>query len=303
MSIPNSGSQRGLQAALMLLVLPHQPLALASLPPAHTHPAPAPAVLARGGGFGGGGGFGRGGGGFGAGRSGFQGGYGDGGFGRGATRPTGGWASGIGERAPDPGLDGGFGRGGFPSGGADRGGAGWSGGAWSGDRGTGSFAERGFAGDASRTTSINASWNRTVDLNSLNLSPGWARPGWGYARPWTTGWYGGWATPSWGWWAGSAALWGVSSLASAAIINGAVNAAVNSGSTLILVPNSGYQLLFGTVQPSGSQGVTFVAEAGGVPYSLSADCVLGTLNGAYPANAAQAELLNAACQVAFGSTG
>ena len=62
-----------------------------------------------------------------------------------------------------------------------------------------------------------------------------------------------------------------------------------------------YQLLYGTVQPSGSQGVTFVVEANGVPYSLSADCGLGTINGANPSTAAQAELLNAACQVAYGA--
>lgn len=51
----------------------------------------------------------------------------------------------------------------------------------------------------------------------------------------------------------------------------------------------------------GSQGVTSVDSAGGVPYSLSADCYLGTLNGAIPADAGLAQLRNAACQVAFGS--
>ena len=49
------------------------------------------------------------------------------------------------------------------------------------------------------------------------------------------------------------------------------------------------------------QSISFVVEAGGVPYSLTADCNLGTLNGAVPTSADQAQLLNAACQVAFGA--
>jgi hypothetical protein len=151
-------------------------------------------------------------------------------------------------------------------------------------------------------TNVSRNWNRDVNINNVNLSPGWARSGWGYARPWSYGWYGGWATPAWGWWGANAALWGVSSLASAAVINAAVDSAVASSSTYIIVPQTSYQLLWGTVQPSGSQGVSFLVQVDGSTYSLSADCAAGSIDGVAPSSAAQAELLNAACQVAYGST-
>jgi hypothetical protein len=131
--------------------------------------------------------------------------------------------------------------------------------------------------------------------------PGWARPGWGYARPWNYGWYGGWSSPSWGWWGASAAAWGVTTLATAAIINAAVDDAVNSQTTTIVVPNSDYNLLYGTVQPVNDQSVRFAIESSGAEVQMSADCQAGTLDGRTPNSAAEAELLNAACQVAFGN--
>ena len=149
--------------------------------------------------------------------------------------------------------------------------------------------------------SVGNNWSRNWDVNNVNISPGWARPGWGYARPWGTGWYGGWATPAWGWWGANAALWGISTLASAAVINAAVDSAVTSNTTYIVVPQTTYQLLYGTVQPSGSQGVTFLVQVDGNTYNLTADCNAGTIDGALPNDAAQAELLNAACQVAYGT--
>jgi hypothetical protein len=57
------------------------------------------------------------------------------------------------------------------------------------------------------------------------------------------------------------------------------------------------------VQPSGSSGITFVVRVNGSDYQLSADCQQGLLNGREPSSAAEAELLNAACQVAFGTAG
>jgi len=149
--------------------------------------------------------------------------------------------------------------------------------------------------------SVGNNWSRDWNVNNVNLSPGWARPGWGYARPWSTGWYGGWATPAWGWWGANAALWGISTLASAAVVNAAVDSAVASNTTYIVVPQTTYQLLYGTVQPSGSQGVSFLVQADGNTYNLTADCNAGTINGGMPSHAAQAELLNAACQVAYGT--
>ncbi|MEB3326241.1 MAG: hypothetical protein VKI39_00875 [Synechococcus sp.] len=147
---------------------------------------------------------------------------------------------------------------------------------------------------------INRNWSRNV--NRVNPYPGWARPGWGLARPWNHGWYGGWSTPpSWGWWGARAATWGIASLATAAIINEAVSNAIDDHNTYIVVPNTNYELLYGTVQPSGSDSVSFVIQADGSEYQLSANCNRGTINGQDPSSAAEAELLNAACQVAYGS--
>lgn len=152
-----------------------------------------------------------------------------------------------------------------------------------------------------RNVNVNRNWNRVSNVNAFAVRPGWARPGWGVARPWNYGWYGGWATPSWGWWGARAAAWGVGTLATAAIINSAVDAAVASSQTVIVVPNTEYQLLFGTVQPTGTSTVAFDVSADGSVFQLSADCQSGLLNGQEPQTAQEAELLNAACQVAFGT--
>jgi hypothetical protein len=146
----------------------------------------------------------------------------------------------------------------------------------------------------------NDRWDRRWDR--WDRYPGWARPGWGYARPWNWGWYGGWATPSWGWWGANAAAWGVTSLATAAIINAAVDDAVSSHNTTIVVPNTDYRLLYGSVEPLNEQSVSFSVESGEREVAMNADCKRGTLDGRDPGSAREAELLNAACQVAFGNT-
>lgn len=154
--------------------------------------------------------------------------------------------------------------------------------------------------DLNRT--VNRNWTRNVNIGNVDLHPGWARPGWGIARPWNYGWYGGWNNPPWGWWGARAALWGIGTLATASVINNAVDAAINDQVTSITVPNTSYQLLYGSVAPSGSSAVSFAVTADGSTYQLTADCQAGTINGQDPASAAEAELLNAACQVAYGST-
>jgi hypothetical protein len=121
------------------------------------------------------------------------------------------------------------------------------------------------------------------------------------ARPWNWGWYGGWSNPPWGWWGASAAAWGIGTLATAAIINDAVNTAVSNDVTYIVVPNTGYQLQYGTVQPYGKASVSFVVTANGTSYQLTADCNAGAINGRQPNSAQEAEVLNAACQVAYGN--
>ncbi len=146
---------------------------------------------------------------------------------------------------------------------------------------------------------VNRNWNR---VTNVNVNAGWARPGWGVARPWNWGWYGGWSSPPWGWWAARTAVWGVSTLASAAIINNAVNNAIAASSPVIVVPDTGYELLFGSVQPVGSGSVSFVVQANGNQYQLTGDCNQGLINGQQPQSIQEAQVLNAACQVAFGST-
>jgi hypothetical protein len=227
------------------------------------------------------GGGGGGGGGGGAGRNrvqtGFQGASGS--FNRGDNRPIGGWSNRVGSGAR-PSLD-------RPIANRDLQG------------------QRQLNRDGGRNLSlnrdVNRSWNRDVNINNVNLRPGWANPGWGVARPWSYGWYGGWATPAWGWWGARAATWGITTLATAAIINNAVSDAIATDTTTIVVPNTSYQLLYGTVTPTNGSSITFDVTASGSTYQLSADCKAGTLNGQQPTSAAEAELLNAACQVAFGN--
>lgn len=252
-----------------------------------------------GGGGGGGGRLGGGGGGFGGGggrraQTGFQG--AGAGLNRGDARPTGGWSSRVGSDSARPSLD-------RSAINRDRQGLQQR----QGDRLGSRDGSRPFNADDSRNlnrdfnTSVNRNWNRTVNVNNLNLSPGWARPGWGVARPWGYGWYGVSAVPAWGWWGARAATWGLATLTTAAIINNAVDNAIADNSTYIVVPNSSYQLLYGTVAPTSDSGISFDVTANGSTYQLSADCRAGTLNGQQPNTAAEAELLNAACQVAFGS--
>jgi len=278
----------------------------------------AAAWLARGGGARGGGGGGARGGGGRAPRahSGFQGSGSS--FSRGDRRPQGGFSDGNRTgRVGNPSLDRPS-RPVRPSGGTDRVGGARLDGARPrptrpdalGDRNLSdrNFSERNFSDRNSlgrnysgRSLSIDRDWKREVNIGGVNLNPGWARPGWGVARPWNWGWYGAGSNPPWGWWGARAAAWGIGTLATAAIINDAVNSAVQANQTYILVPNTSYQLLYGTVQPSGDSSVSFVVSANGSNYQLTADCQQGSINGRDPANAEEAELLNAACQVAFGN--
>lgn len=265
----------------------------------------AAALIARKGGGGGGGGGAR----KAGGHSGFS--NSGGGLNRGSAKPSGGWSNKA--------RVGGGGTGGGPSlnrpapaarpaaGNRATTGTRPGGAIGSGDRMANRDINRNVNRDVNRDVNrnvnrnVNRSWNRSVNVNRANLYPGWARPGWGVARPWNHGWYGGWGTPAWSWWGARAAAWGVTTLATAAIINNAVDDAINAHNTYIVVPNTNYQLLYGTVQPSGSDSVSFVVQANGTDYQLNANCNQGTINGQEPSNAEEAQLLNAACQVAFGT--
>jgi len=234
------------------------------------------------------------------GRTGFGGSAGSDGLSRGNTRPSGGWSNKVGRDPAAPSLN---------RTAANRGGLSNQGrvgelnrdfgGNRSLDRDVNRNVDRNINRDVNRN--ISRDWNRNVNLNSVNLYPGWARPGWALARPWGYGWYGVSAVPAWGWWGARAAAWGLTTLTTAAVINAAVNDAVDDHVSYIVVPNSDYQLQYGTVAPQGSDGVTFVVTSNGSSYQLNADCRSGTLNGRDPNTAAEAELINAACQVAYGS--
>ncbi len=152
-----------------------------------------------------------------------------------------------------------------------------------------------------RADRVDKKWDKRYDRwdDRWDRYPGWARPGWGYARPWNYGWYdSGYRSSNWGW---NAAAFGLTTLTTAAIINSAVDNAVSNQTTYVVVPNTDYRLLYGTVEPINDQSVRFAVEAGSGETYFDADCNRGTLNGRNPTSASEAELLNAACQVAYGS--
>jgi hypothetical protein len=145
-------------------------------------------------------------------------------------------------------------------------------------------------------------WNRPVDHRRHH--PGWARHDWQRHRPWKHGWYGrGWYgdVPPWGWWQPQSAAWGIAGLATAATISSAVTAAIDAKQNTIVVPGSTDRLDYGSVEAPNDHVATFVVDRGGRSYAMDADCADGELNGHAPNDAAEAQLLNAACQVAFGS--
>lgn len=210
-----------------------------------------------------------------------------------------------------PALARGFGGGGFRGGDAGRfdggrgdGGYRFSGGgddAWRGGyRGEhplyGPGARPAVEGDRfNRVTINNNFYNR--DIHGWNDS--WRGGGYWNSRPWNHGWYGGWG--GWGWWGGSAAAWGVAGLATGAAIGSLVNAAADQQSTVIVVPQTGIQLDYGSVESVGTSGVSFNYNLeGSGQLSGSANCLQGLLNGRVPASVQQAQLLNAVCQVAYG---
>jgi hypothetical protein len=80
-----------------------------------------------------------------------------------------------------------------------------------------------------------------------------------------------------------------------------VNTASEQQSPVIDVPDSDYQLNYATVDSVGSGGADFsYAVAGSPPVKGAANCQQGLLDGQVPSTASQAQLLNAACQVAYG---
>ena len=103
----------------------------------------------------------------------------------------------------------------------------------------------------------------------------------------------------WDWYPGRAAAWGVASMATFGVINSLVNTAQSNEVSYIVVPDSEYSLYYPSVTATGDT-VTFEADDGDSTARFYADCRQGTINGGTPNNGNEAQLLNAACQVAFG---
>lgn len=146
-------------------------------------------------------------------------------------------------------------------------------------------------------------WARPVTYNRPFYGyPTWAQnPNWGYNRPWNNGWYSS-SNPSWSWWGGQALGWGINALTTALIVNNAINNAIRDRQPTVVVPNSSMQLYYGSVEARDESNVTFVVANGNYTYQMEADCEDGLLNGEVPTVLSEAELVNTACQVAYGST-
>jgi hypothetical protein len=153
------------------------------------------------------------------------------------------------------------------------------------------------------TNRINNQVNRENNFYNRNYGSwnnSWADGGYWGSRPWGYGWYN-WGPDTWGWWGNTSLGWGLASLAGADVITSLVNAASEQQSPVIAVPNSDYQLNYATVDSVGSSGADFsYAVASSPPIKGAANCQQGLLDGQVPSTAAQAQLLNAACQVAYG---
>lgn len=143
--------------------------------------------------------------------------------------------------------------------------------------------------------------NNFYNRNVNGWNSNWARGGYWNNRPWNAGWYG-WTPSTWGWWGWNSAGWGLAAgLATGAAITSLVNSAADRQQTVIVVPGSSYQLNYGSVEAVGQYGVSFAYNLGdGANLMGAANCQAGLLNGQVPATAAQAQLLNAVCQVAYG---
>jgi hypothetical protein len=166
-------------------------------------------------------------------------------------------------------------------------------GGWSNNRINGSFDNDRF----NRQVNLE---NNFYSRNYGGWNDNWANGGYWGSRPWGYGWYS-WTPNTWGWWGGSSLGWGLATLAGAEVITDLVNDASEQQSPVIDVPASNYQLNYATVDSVGTSGADFsYAVAGSLPVKGAANCQQGLLDGQVPSSAAQAQLLNAACQVAYG---
>ncbi len=107
------------------------------------------------------------------------------------------------------------------------------------------------------------------------VHPAWDNGGYWKARPWATGWYR--VNPAgWRWWGASAAAWGITSLAAAATVTELVNTAAAAQSSVILIPQTSFQLNYASVEAIGEHGVSFFYSVdGGSQLAGGANCDMG----------------------------
>lgn len=146
-------------------------------------------------------------------------------------------------------------------------------------------------------------WREPVRIRPYAYRPHWANPNWIEDRSWSTGWYGGWRQPPWLWWPAQSSLWGVGALSTSSLINRAIAQALGWGQATIPVASTPWRLIYGSVEPMGYSGVSFVVSNGAGAFRMGADCRSGLLNGQVPSTVGQAQLLHTACQVAYGGSG
>jgi hypothetical protein len=158
----------------------------------------------------------------------------------------------------------------------------------------------GFYG-GNRFNEANYNQNNFYNRNFEGWNSQWNDGGYWGNRPWGYGWYN-WSPDSWGWWGNNSAGWDLAALATGVVITDLVDQAANQQSPVIDVPDSNYQLNYGSVDGVGSSGANFSYAVANTttPIKGEANCQEGLLDGQIPSTAAQAQLLNAACQVAYG---
>jgi hypothetical protein len=132
------------------------------------------------------------------------------------------------------------------------------------------------------------------------------RRSWVAARPWGWGWYGGWGPgpvvyPAWSWWAVSAPAWGVVSLSPTIVIQQSMDEAVAESADSFAVPNSDFEIFHASIRPIGERVIEFNFAYDQESFLAKADCELGLLNDEEPSGLDEAELMHAACSLAFGS--
>ncbi|MFM7647318.1 MAG: hypothetical protein ACKO50_04505 [Cyanobium sp.] len=120
------------------------------------------------------------------------------------------------------------------------------------------------------------------------IHPAWLQGGFWRGRPWPSGWYQ--TSPS---------AWAREGMASGHTITLAVNEALALQSPSIVVPNTGYQLNFASVEALPNSRILFFYGTGAASKRGVGECQIGLLNGKAAAGD-EALVLNAACIVAYG---